>query len=125
MLLLVVAPNAFACRCVTPDMEDSYASAQTVVTGRVLEVAPLPDFDGSISIVEVTHSWKQKTEPNIAVISVTNCSISFEKNQRYVIFARAETYGLYSADKCSGTTLIGEDSELTDWLDQHEEAASK
>lgn len=117
VFFLLISSNVYACRCIKPSQNDSFKNSESIVFGKVLEVATLPDYDGSISIIKVLKSWKDKTNETIAIISITNCSYSFEKNKEYVLFLNKDRYGLYSTDRCSGNTLIDKDNTLINWLD--------
>ena len=111
-LLFFVSSITYACRCKEAGLDDSFKSSESVVLGKVLEVAPLSDYDGNISIIEVVRSWKKPISQTIGIMSITNCSFIFKKGRQYILFLKSDRYGLYYTDKCMGSRLVDENSNF-------------
>lgn len=116
VVLIFASTYVHACRCKEANLESAFNGSESVVIGRVLAVAPLTDYDGNISIVEVVKSWKKPTNKIIAIISVTNCSFIFEKDRKYTLFLKHDRYGLYYTDKCMGSRSTDNVNKSIDFL---------
>ena len=125
MLLFLTTSGAYACRCIEPNLDESFERSEIIVKGKIEAIALLPDYGGSISIVKVKKVWKNQTLDTIGIISLTNCSFVFEKNREYVLFIKKDKYGLYSTDKCSGNKLVQDGNKVSDWLDSKDSTLKK
>ena len=105
LFVIFQATSAYACSCLPRTPQQSFASAQAVFAGRVIDVVqPNPDSEVRV-IFEVSRIWKGQKRPRIVVMtssSSASCGYSFQKREQYLVYASRQESQLETG-LCSGT----------------------
>lgn len=114
-LLLMAAPcdAAAFCRCVLITPEEAMERADAAFTGTVVSVRSLPPGQpgapagGQEVRMRVHAAWKGVDAPVVMLVAgMTSCDFNYRPGDRYVIYGRAGTDGVFRASYCGGSRLI-------------------
>ena len=105
LLVILQAASAYACSCLPRTPQQSFASAQAVFAGRVIDVGQQNPASEVRVRFEVSRIWKGQKRPQIVVMtssSSASCGYSFQVGENYLIYASLQESQLQTG-LCSGT----------------------
>ena len=105
LLVILQAASAYACSCLPRTPQQSFASAQAVFAGRVIDVGQQNPASEVRVRFEVSRIWKGQKRPRIVVMtssSSASCGYSFQVGENYLIYASLQESQLQTG-LCSGT----------------------
>ncbi|MBX3243886.1 MAG: hypothetical protein KF685_05470 [Acidobacteria bacterium] len=128
--ILLFATDVFACSCSIIEqvgksdkelVEEAKNSADAVFAGEIVEIrfseSEMSVSDEKIALTRyakfrIERSWKGLEDKEFVEISTGNicciCGVSFEKGQRYIVYAAKQKDGTFSTDTCTRTRMYHE-----------------
>lgn len=98
VLLLLAPAAAGACTCTNePTLEQEFASATRVFSGRVLGITPSADENFLEVLFEPLERWKGPLDHGIVVVTGSHdglCGSRFNVGGDYLVFCRVISYGI-------------------------------
>ena len=119
-LLIVNTAIVNACSCISPaPPKESLEQSTAVFVGKVIDIDVLSGivvssahqnvtFETSNVTFEVSKIWKGPDYKNLVLTmagQIATCSISFEENEEYIVYAYDEK-GILETSPCSRTRLL-------------------
>jgi hypothetical protein len=108
LCLIGCSINSYACNCIG---KIGFDRADVVFTGKVIKVEKVEEqsdfhfhFEITFEVYEIQKGDSAIKTLNI-ITSRSNCGISFQRNQKYHVFAIKSEKGLY-ASRCTETAII-------------------
>ena len=106
----VACPVDLRCDCSTLDPAQSFRAEDSVFVGRVVSIEKKPF--GEIVNFEVRRSLNGDFGDTVSLYQdPSNCDVQFEKNKRYLVYARS-IGGRLSASSCSKTKVLNSYARL-------------
>jgi len=112
LLILIILPAVFACRCMPPGTPiESLDISTEVFSGRVIDIDRLNVRSGAVTEVtfRVDTVWKGIITSSYAIKSMEGssvCGFIFEKGKKYIVYAYSNT-----TNSCSRTRLLSDAAE--------------
>jgi hypothetical protein len=122
LVLVGVAQQAMACRCLEPESTaDAYGRAQVVVRATVLSVDGVGDSPGGARArLRVEEAWKADVPGEIVVSTSTTCAFDFHAGNEYLLYLYpGPEAGELSTRICVGNCLVAEAGAALRWLSAH------
>ena len=113
-LLLLFTSDARACIC-APESTKSRVNRMKTVADAIFvgTVETVEQKYGSLGkrlvykvTLTVTLSWKKSSPTTIEVFTPAGCDVFFEVGQKYLVYARRNTFDVLETDLCMGTGLM-------------------
>lgn len=124
-LLLAAAPcetTAF-CRCVPITPEAAAERADAIFTATVVSVRNFPPAEpggrspGHEARLRVHAAWKGVESPEVVIQSRgTTCDFVFRPGDRYLIYGRMDSAGVFHAGYCMGSRRVEPGAETVEAL---------
>jgi hypothetical protein len=119
LVLVFVAEQALACRCLEPaSTADAYGKAQVVVRATVLSVDGVGDSPGGARArLRVEEAWKADVPAEMVVSTSTTCAFDFHAGNEYLLYLYpGPAAGEWSTRICVGNCLAADAEGALRWL---------
>lgn len=106
------APVTLACDCGGMDLDQALKNADAVFTAEAVEVSDTHRGEAKLHLVRL---FKGKPGSDVLMVGTGgNCTFTFEKGQRYLVFARAVPNGKLQTSICTRTAKTSEPAAAKD-----------
>ena len=115
------APNAFACRCALPFVENALSGSDAVFAGKVSKLKYLDDPQQAspeprvIVTFDVSQWWKGSNGKQAVLHTVYNTFTCngywFEDNEEYLVYASKKEDGTFGTSFCRRTNILAQATE--------------
>lgn len=105
-------PVALACDCAGMSLDQAVKNADVVFTAEAVEVSETNRGEAKLHL---ERSYKGKSGAIVLMVGTGgNCTFTFEKGQRYLVFARATAGGKLQTSICTRTAKKSEPAAAKD-----------
>jgi len=118
VLTLGLPFEAWGCRCVEPDIKNSYKRADAVALIHITAIAN--GNDGSVRAQgEVLRNWKSALQTKLEVWTGDDCAYHLKIEHTYLLYLQRDKDGRLSTYICKGNRENAHAARYVEWLDKN------